>query len=236
MTETGASSSRNDELAQWDTQPLLRQPTRVTNWVEATHLRQWVACLVVAGLAEAALVGVLLWIDSGRMQWGNVPTWVGANLTAAAIALALATAIADRRDREAERRDESKQQARLITVLPHPDDHMLGNPAVCNYSDKPVFRLRIRQASSLMRPDKYSTLNVRYGENVERSLVDDLQPGESRQILGRIGHLDEVNDNQSFRLNGQIEIEFTDAQGVRWRKTYPFVGYKDSDPEQVSSG
>lgn len=172
------------------------------------------------------------------MEWGDVPTWVGANLTAAAVSLALATTSADRHERTAERRDKAKQQARLVVALPHPDGDPSGPVTLGNFSDKPVFRVRARQATDITAT-AYRTITIRSGFR-DDSIVDILEPGATYELLAKVIDFVDVpadpegNHKEIVRLNGPIEVEFTDALGARWRKSYRFVGYMDSDPEQVT--
>ncbi|MGO3325294.1 hypothetical protein [Gordonia sp. (in: high G+C Gram-positive bacteria)] len=228
---------------------------RYTHWkdyVSETHGRQWAACLGIASLAEVLVVCILLWADNGWVQWGNVPTWVGANLTAAAVSLALATTIADRRKQaeerqvaEEERREQEKRQARLVFV-----ETKSGKVVITNYSDRPVFRLSAKVMEQGYNPETqiqiiFERLTGGGGRKIPDLNV--LKPNDVYVLEGaKLPSDDQIkafhNKPLTERLVAgilpgmglpKVEIRITDAEGNRWRCVHTITNADEPSIELV---
>lgn len=210
-----------------------RRRDKMVKWVRASHVRQWTAWLIGAAVVELVVVAILLALDLDWINWGNVPEWVGANMTAAAVSLALATSIADRRDRARERqelvderREREKRQARLVFVEIK-DDQVV----ITNYSDRPVFRL----SAKVIRPGfdlaEYSISFLIGGKTRSVPDLNVLEAGKSHRLDApnlpskeRIAaYLSRpIWEEMAFGVLGgrgipTVEVRLTDAEGNRWK-------------------
>ncbi|BDD81464.1 hypothetical protein TPB0596_12270 [Tsukamurella pulmonis] len=213
-----------------------------TTWINASHLRQWLAFLVLAGFCELVIVGMLNAIGADNFDWGNVPTWIGANLTTATLSLALVISIGDRRDREDdkqfeadERNDRAKRQARLIDVK-------VANTRVfiTNHSDAPILRVRARVIGDNRMDEIAKTVLGTIGKDAgpditvlkpdATEVLSDLGVPEDREIKAfknRTAIERAVFANTPGYSAPRVELRFVDADGRKWVSRYEVTGTGD---------
>lgn len=207
-----------------------RRRDKAVKWVRASHVRQWTAWLVGAAVVELVVVAILLALDLDWINWGNVPEWVGANMTAAAVSLALATSISDRRDRERERkelederREQEKRQARLVFVEIK-DDQVV----ITNYSDRPVFRLSAKVSRPGFNLSAYVTASFLVRNSARVPDLNVLEAGKNHGLDAP--NLPSKTEIQTYlqrpawdalSILGHrlptVEVRLTDAEGNKWR-------------------
>ncbi|MGZ9828932.1 hypothetical protein ACXYTP_18655 [Tsukamurella ocularis] len=208
------------------------QRRRAVAFVSESHLRQWLAFVVLAGICEVLIVVVLNIVGPESFDWGNVPTWIGANLTAATLSLALVISIGDRQDRkadkdfeESERRDRAKRQARLIHV-----EVRNRTVSITNFSDSPIFRLHARVdklnfadssfralRDTVLAPEQPHTQVLDAGGTHHvYSLASTPEDMEIEKFRKRTKIERMMYDNMPGTAVPRIELRFVDADGRKW--------------------
>ncbi|OBK89451.1 hypothetical protein A5649_13445 [Mycolicibacter heraklionensis] len=177
---------------------------RVAVWVSV------LAALFALLLSIVAVTGM----SAGRTQWGDVPTWLAAIGTTAAVAVALRAASKEARTRKWL---EHRQQADRVTAWvvnprgPEATGGAFTAPpewvALLNSSDAVVYdvvvtlRFKIRGADAPVAGHVF----VRF-----------LPPGES---LTRVrGPLSDAGEEIAFDVVENASIAFTDTRGTHWRR------------------
>lgn len=177
-----------------------------------------------------------------RVDWGNVPTWLGTLLTVGALSVALFSAVRTFSDRQQDerRRLESeararRSQARLITVEASDD---LASVKVTNRSSALIVDLRVDdfevEGDPIYRMADMSAFGALLGYRpTHRTRF--LGPDESVQITCPVGFLRAEPTpsgpiaavaNASFGQLRQpfVTLRFTDAAGSKWRKVCSVQG------------
>lgn len=170
------------------------------------------------------------------LRWGDVPTWVAALGTVAALFIALRTLkgeIAARRAAEESRKDDEAdrdaQQARLIRA--HARDAMLLGLVITvrNHSEAPVFGLSlVGLRTTPWEPDLYYAHGItgecdvlEPKETVEWT-VGTYRPGTFRGLSA-----DEID-------HASPVIEFIDASGMVWRSDAPLAPVRVKHRERAA--
>lgn len=156
------------------------------------------------------------WFDQ-NMVWGDVPTWVAAVGTVAAVAFALRAQV---RDRRAQVLRERRRQAEQVTAWHGIDPNTPSGEAafvLSNASDSPVYQVVVTSVPS-------EGTGEGLPENTRRMYVN-LPPGRA------VVH---AEFDGGMHRRPAVEIAFTDATGnVHWvrRTTGELVEVEKSAPE-----
>ncbi len=159
--------------------------------------------------------------DLSQIQFGDVATWVSGVGALFAGGTALWIAGHDRRERERERQDDARAQARLIvaSVLPVatnlPVKAMREALAIANFSQAPVYSVRLLSVVCSDPECEVSwTAEVDRSGDVLRQLV---QPGENVVIPAHVSILGPYV--QLSKATVAVRYAFTDVNGLRWERT-----------------
>lgn len=173
----------------------------------------WVCVLASLGAVVLATISVTT-TSTGRTQWGDVPTWLGAFGTTAAVTVALLLASKETRLRK---RLEHRQQADRVTawvVNPRGPEGTGGTftapsewVALLNSSDAVVYDAVVTLRFKVKDSDVPVARHV---------FARFLQPGES---LTRVrGPLNDAGDEIATDVAENASIAFTDTHGTHWRR------------------
>jgi hypothetical protein len=172
--------------------------------------------VAVLGWSFAGIFGILMAVQTVKLDdrhfhvdWGNVPGWVSAVGTFAALG-ALLIAARQWQAAQVERRHRQADQARLIIAEKPPGpmvvtktrDGMASDVVICNHSDSPVFDLSVRRYTY-----EGGVANAT-GDLLHRQRL--LGAGASTDRIAAVGGPDWVTKS--------LDFSFTDANGRRWRR------------------
>jgi hypothetical protein len=186
-----------------------------------------VSLLAVCGIAVLVLLA-RAW--PGRMQWGDVPTWVLAGTSLLALAAAVfaglvayaVLAVELRRDRRsdheraAQREDDRRSQAAKVAAWfdrwTEAGNRLAVGAVISNASDLPVYDIRV---SFCVAVAEASGLTWRQGERYSSpELMHIVAPGRTRAEMPE--EIFEAEAAEGNRPKWLVAIEFTDSTGNRW--------------------
>ncbi|WP_410587208.1 hypothetical protein [Amycolatopsis sp. lyj-23] len=159
--------------------------------------------------------------------WGQ---WAGAAGSIAAVVVALGIAIRDGRMRDKERRDAEKAQARTVTAevrqLPRERWNAFVSPfavTITNHGNLPITQVALITVICIIDGRAHLKWQIKnaHDEHADQTsyFVDTvIGPGENSSAAV-LSFADADRDSKIEPRSSIIEIEFVDAQGLRWRKT-----------------
>jgi hypothetical protein len=181
-------------------------------------------------LSDSQATVVALLGDTARLDWGDVPTWVGALGTVLALSFAVLTLRSELSSRRRAHEEARRAQANLVTAwVDHVDaarlDDLRDGPAPRGGQQSAV--IVSNQSDRVVHEVFWVLWDEETEARMDRGYIRALGPRTERVILVR----------GPSGGDPIVLLHFTDAQGILWGRTRKLLTFEEwfEDPIQTAS-